>query len=747
MKPEQPPSPTPRRIGAGVTVAAVCILAGLLLWFGRLRPAAEPVHRKNDESAPGNTAPVTKRTPEECTRLVQLKSLGVGYLENNEFEKADKPLAELASSLPHDPAGVRNLAIARLLAIQAGHAAPGVEAALDQDRAIEPQSPAPYVLDAFYAAHEKQTVRAVADLMHGMDRAPLDAALPYELFTVSRFAPDPAVRSRAMPALQRAYELDPDNLYLLSEWLVASAEAKNPRIVEALQAAKRLFQPLAASVLQVAKVELLQLIDEATVAAQAEQWPELRVLIQKMNVIRSQDWVQSDLRRLRRDPLAFLLHYAVYDFAPDSACSADQFADLPAGPASGLQFVRLDDAAQIADKLPGIRALDLSDFDLDGRADIAALAGRKLQIFARAADATNWQRIIDLDLEAGLMGFVVSDLDRDVTRASGPRPSPPPPAERQPADPATCLESDPDVIVFGAAGATVLRNELDAATGARSLIAVEQPQEFKSLREIDAALLIDFDQDGDLDVVFSTQTGIRLWANQGDMRFIDQTERSTLPAAALRATSLVAVDWDRDLDLDIVLAGPATKTSPAVAGILENLRHGQFRWIPFDGLLAKLSGTRSLALLDADANGSWDLAGFGASGAQMATTRITSAAATVAGVEAAILSGTPLISGSAWDFDNDSYLDLLGWGKAGLVLLQGLPGAQFKPVAGAIPRLKGSPGSCAVADLDGDGDGDLVVASPEGIVLYDNRTSKGNHSIAISIRGAEATKGGRGNQV
>ena len=59
-----------------------------------------------------------------------------------------------------------------------------------------------------------------------------------------------------------------------------------------------------------------------------------------------------------------------------------------------------------------------------------------------------------------------------------------------------------------------------------------------------------------------------MWANRGDMRFYNVTSRSQLPPAELQATSLVAVDWGGDLDLDILVADPNTST----IGVLENLR-------------------------------------------------------------------------------------------------------------------------------------------------------------------------------
>lgn len=708
---------------------------------------------------------------DDCTRWFELKNTAVGHLENNDFLKAEQALAELATKFPEDPAAVRNLAIARLLALQPqgvpGESAEAIkknaEAALERDRKIEPESPAPYVLAAFHAAHQKDEQRAVADLDRAIELAPQDVALLYELFSVTRFASDPSIRARAVPALKRAYELDPGNLYVLTEWLGAQAESRDRTILQTLNAAKSQFSPLADNVLQLAKVKLLDLIDEAIAAAKAEKWAEVRIsMIRLTGVIRPQEWVQSDLRRLRREPLAYLLNYAVHNFLPGSVCNADALLKKErVASAAVFNFVPIADANQLHE-LKDVRHIDLSDYDLDERPDIAVLMGKHLKLFGHAVKQQPWKLMAQLDLKAEMSGFVADDLDRDEIKTQAPRapkkadsgaaPQPPqecqevadagdvPAAVDQQHERSRCNAADPDVIVFGDAGAAVFRNEFDEKSGKRSFVQVKQNAEFQALRGIVAGLLIDFDQDGDLDVVLSCETGLALWANEGDMRFQDQTKRSTLPPAAQRASALVAVDWDRDVDLDIVLSGPSGK-----AGYLENLRHGQFRWREFEGKLSELKDARSLNLLDADANGAWDLVACGGQGALLVTTVAPSAAGAVAGLDSHSITKTPVKRGVIWDFDNDSYADLAGCGKEGLSMFRGTIAGRFEAVASGLPSVSKPIHVCAAADLDGDGDGDLVAAGPDGMVLFDNATEHQNHWLDVRIRGENATKGGRVN--
>src|SRR5262249_45078276 len=133
----------------------------------------------------------------------------------------------------------------------------------------------------------------------------------------------------------------------------------------------------------------------------------------------------------------------------------------------------------------------------------------------------------------------------------------------------TCQAGDEEVVVFGPAGAQIFQNDFDSA-GKRTLLAVEQSEEFEGLRDVRAGVLADIDHGGDLDLILSAAGGISIWLNAGRLKFEEASRRSALPKSELQATSLVAVDWDRDLDTDIVVAGP----DDVPAGWLENLRHG-----------------------------------------------------------------------------------------------------------------------------------------------------------------------------
>ena len=100
------------------------------------------------------------------------------------------------------------------------------------------------------------------------------------------------------------------------------------------------------------------------------------------------------------------------------------------------------------------------------------------------------------------------------------------------------------------------------------------------------------------------------------MEYKDISVWSQLPPADVPVTTMVAVDWDRDVDIDIVVAEPTGK----VVGLLENLRHAEFRWSPFDAAYQRLGVRRVVALVEADGNVSWDLLSAGERGVQLTLT-------------------------------------------------------------------------------------------------------------------------------
>jgi hypothetical protein len=301
-----------------------------------------------------------------------------------------------------------------------------------------------------------------------------------------------------------------------------------------------------------------------------------------------------------------------------------------------------------------------------------------------------------------------------------------------------CPSADVDCVAFGPQGVVVLRNRYAASTRERSCERIAQPIE--NLKGATAATAADLDGDGDLDLAVAAGAGLSFWSNRGNGTFDDITERSSRPPNDAQITGLVAADWDRDVDIDILAAGE-------VAGVHENLRHGQMRWRPFADDFAAIRPARALEIVDADANASWDLLAATADGVQLQRTS-TQQPGVVRPLVAALISSRPAQNLHVLDYDNDGVQDFVTWDDRSLATYRGSVGGRFEPV----DLIQAPPGVrvCRSGDLDGDGDLDIVLATASTVSVLVNQGGNQYRWLDVSlvarqIKGSETSASGRVN--
>src|SRR5579872_5116311 len=721
-------------------VAVVLVLAIIAAWF---------VFREEKRPQNGNLAtPVSEAlSDEECERLVSQLNTAIGHLEFAENQashlaQADAALSELARRFPNEPAAIRNLAICRILELDAltpdeARSDPvGAKGAIEAEKRLEPNSSIPHVLAARLALHLGDVRKSMEELEAAAHKAPRDPAVWYELYHAGEIGDDENVRATSRRALAQAAEVDPTNSYLLKQQLLALAADKDEQVLETLSALRKNIEPILPAVKQKVRVDFDDIARKLAAAVEQQKWPQVRNQAQTIeNIIRSEEWVRSDLRRLRVHSLAFV----VDDFSAE-VCSERPSTAVPAEPRN-VHWKAAASDRQLPD-LAGVTDLNVADFDLDGTIDVIALSEREVTVVGRSAVSQPWEKLASVAVREPMRGLLVADLDRDVQEKSAALPEPQAarqraPGETKPGDSApaaqeneSCQMADVEVVVFGPAGAQIFRNDIEESTGKRVLVEVDQDDDFAALRDVLAGVLADVDHDGDLDLVISSVQGVTLWQNVGKQKFAEITQRSALPPASLAATTLVAVDWDRDLDIDILVAGP----NDTPAGWLENLRHGSLRWRPFEEDLAKLTGSACLSLLEIDGNVSWDLIGAGPDGLHLARTR-TRVPGSVEPLDFTDIAKEAALHSLVGDFDNDAHPDLLSYGEEGIRLFWGRSPKDFTPGEPPLSEHRAPVATVAVGDLDADGDLDLVVAEADKLVLYDNEGGNRNHWLAVQARG------------
>jgi hypothetical protein len=703
-------------------------------------------------------------SPSECEALEARKNLALAHLENppgrQQLAEADALFESIARRLPGDPLPLRNLAITRFLELVSapddGRPLAAARAKLAAERLLklDGDSAVPHLLAGkiYHAARDEP--RAMSEISRATELAPLAPAIWYDLYRLQKDSDDAAVRQQAGSALARAFEAAPGNLVVQIASLETQASAHDAAIRETLARLKSTLATMPGLIANIdqrshgAIADALVEIDQISQAAAAGDWPDvIRRTRRLANMIKAENWTKSDLRRIERHPLEYVLH----DF--DTRCPSPAH---PGGPADAhtlaVRLVEFPADARLASDMPGIDDLELADFDLDGRLDAIVLRAGKVEVYSRGAKQA-WRRIAERELPPGITHLLVADFDRDDPQQPGtaahdlalrrqPKAKRGSPIRGRPADaddadasPTVCHRADLDIAAYGTAGIVLLRNDLADEGEERSLSIVPQNDALTRLSGIRTMLAADIYHDGDLDLVLAADDGLHLWSNRGNLTFTDITAASQLPPASLRPTTLVAVDWDRDVDLDVLVAGPGGEP----AGYLENLRHAQFRWRPFESGFEALKSARAFALVDSE-TGSWNLAVAGEPGISLVRTE-TSHAGLVSQQSAQQLSPSPRGALVAWDLDNDGYQDLLAWNGNSIDFFRGDEAGNFAALPPLLPAQPQQVRACRVGDIDGDGDEDLAIAGADRIWLYSNEGGNRNHWLNIELRAGVADVG------
>lgn len=694
---------------------------------------------------------INRDLPEEQVTMrdvVELKNMSIALLENLDLNDAESAFKALAEHTPDERLGFQNLAITRLLRtdtfdeIRAGQlqnledpnvddlpvanaheqfenlvnrTTEAVNTLLARMKESEhPENfrhPDVYIIASRYNQMFGNSVEALGDVREALKLDAEDPAIWYEMYRVAEMADDEDVSAEAGDALKQTWKLAPDNLHVMQEWLNWQARQEDPEIRQTFETAREMLKPLVEKIRVFGRVDVNELIDQGLKGLDDGEWkPVVRSAVFLGNVLRPEVARQNDEKRVHRH----LLEFVVHDFS-DNYYAGHERPEPDFTPEIPVKLALSDGAPADITGAVAVRAVD---FDLDRRPDLVVLQDNRISVWT--SDSGDWTETVTAELPPGQRGLCLFDYDRDADLADFTVIVDGKEKNKQ------VSESDMDIVVFGTAGAMLLQNDLDEESGKRSLTVVEQDEAFQAVENVLAALPVDFDHDGDLDLILSAEAGVTIWLNREQSKFAAHSEFSALPPADAGIHSMIAVDWNRNVSVDVVCLGNGT------AGILENQLHGQLRWKEFPKEAAAVKSASAMTLIDADANFSWDLVTTGESTAFHPTTNPD--AGVVHFLDSKSVAEEAATSLLTWDFDNDGYLDVLTWQDSTLTTLRGGPLGLFKPAAALTTQLPSNIVACDVADLDADGDLDLAVACADSVEVVRNDGGNENHWISVPIR-------------
>ncbi len=678
-------------------------------------------------------APKTVLSHVERMELLRRMREAVGWLENEvELDRAANVFSMLCEKVPDERLGWQNLAITRLLAIRTDDPERASETCQAAQTAIEalverfPSAEAYWLAAQFMlrltGVDEVDRVTKVMQLLEeARKRDPQNPVYSMAMYEALLAAPIPDNLRRACDALKDAYRLAPQNLHVLAEWLPVQAEQRDLMIRETLQQAEQTMAPLWRSILAGDNLgrddavsslgrNVLELIDQARKAVDQQDWQQVLLLTRQIkNGIGPLIVHRNDISRVLPHPLEFVVH----DFSP----AFYEYLGPPADVHAPIQFVP-PEALSLSDVNGEMRVVDflVADFDLDRLPDWIVLFHDALAVYQGLENGLPGARIVYVELTEGMRGLVAGDLDNDHLPTRGePNPAAAPPAT----DSSKWHQADLDLVVYGKAGLIVLQNRFGPQ--GRELVPVNQPDIDQPPEEVFACTLVDFDHDADLDLVFAMLQGLKCWSGRGNGQFEDLSRYSILPDSC-QVRRLLPVDWDRDVDVDILCADQAA--GPA---LLENRLHGHVTWsLFFPGKQMILSDA---VIGDFDGNGSWDIATLADRTLSILWTT-TALRGRVQFKDPMAVSDCPFEQLLAADLDNNGFLDLLAWGSEGWRLWRGAPGRQWSDWSILPSTVR--PALVRCYDIDRDGDLDLVWL--ENGSLYWSRNDGGNINHWIQFR-------------
>jgi tetratricopeptide (TPR) repeat protein len=318
-------------------------------------------------------------------------------------------------------------------------------------------------------------------------------------------------------------------------------------------------------------------------------------------------------------------------------------------------------------------------------------------------------------------------------------------------------DGKPDLFVLRYNGSALYHNDGNGKFSDVTAAADIPPYPYLAL----SAALVDVDHDGDLDLFIAGFADLskapaggsltfpddfagasnRLLRNNGNGKFTEITAQAKVAGANGHAVAIVPTDYDNHRDIDLLVVN--YNEAPV---LFSNLRDGTFRNIAQEvGLNAKERFT-CVAAGDANKDDYTDFYFGNAGGAGVFAMSDGRGRFTLSPAPA----GTESVNAAQFlDYDNDGLLDLMIFSNTGARVFRNLASRWENTTDRAVAgELRSAARAFASADIDGDGDTDMVVHSSTGeLKAARNDGGTRNRSLRVQLAGRVSNRSAVGAKI
>lgn len=538
-------------------------------------------------------------------------------------------------------------------------------------------------------------------------------------------------------ALLASWKSDPRNLYLQSSTGFALLRVEDSRLADFLTQCVEIDRPLFNEMKLSLHQDPVEFAQKTIEAIRSGDWRKAQQLRRWINVLKGPAAFKPDNRLLKPDVMALLDTTFLNSFSDRVTKPTPASKPLP-----DYQIQKLADSTQTA---------IWYDYDLDLDFDVMAGNGNELLLFEYSSElkaepharlplpfAPQGMLAVDLwsvdNPDRPRLPLPVSQIASSDVKPLTPNNQPGPENAKAPESSSNQHDTIQELVLWGADGIAVVSSKL--VDGKRELFVLEQVPglvasdvNFKSVSQVEP---LDIDADGDLDLVVASDSGVKLLQNNGNRTFSEISEFSQLPADDFKVSQLYAVDVDRDLDQDILIASP----NQAGIWLLENILHSQFRireLKPTEWPVT--SATSCIQVAELDGNASWDIVTTGENGTTLNLSRTTSPGSLV-GLRQLKSDLTGRLAVMA-DLNNDSLLDLIVAGPSGLRTHAVTP----NEVLVTKTLLQGNATALSATDANQDGKIELLTIVDGQTTVLQTTATTGKY-LDARVRGISDDNGG-----